>query len=112
MAVGMGLNGCMWIPEKALDSSPIHLLLFIYFFNSNVLWKQRWNFSLKIVQTLKTIMYLFCIPTLAFHPQFFMGQPFFKQTFAVEINYKDHVAFQEIIVSKIKKWRLNVNSDW
>lgn len=47
--VGMGLGRCV-DPRKGFhDSNAIHLLLFMCFFNSHVLGKQRWDFSLIIV---------------------------------------------------------------
>lgn len=50
------------------------------------------------------------IPTLTFHPRFFLGQPFLERTFAIDVDSKDHVIFQEIVVNEVEQWKLDATT--
>lgn len=72
----------------------------LYFLSLNVFWKQKWDFfPLKYFKHSRPSCIFFLIPTSAFRPQFFLEQPFLERTFAADINHKDRVIFQEIIVN-------------
>lgn len=50
------------------------------------------------------------IPTLTFHPRFFLGQPFLEQTLAVDVDSKDHGIFPEIVVGEVEQWKLDATA--
>lgn len=67
-------------------------------------------FPLKYFKHSRPSSLFFLIPTLTFHPQFFLGKPFLERTLAVDVESKDHGIFQEIVVGEAEQWKLDATA--